>query len=503
MIPRIQSGTSFAGAGLYYLHDKRLEGELERLTTERVAWTHAINTLESEPEAVIREMQHTVMNQQSLRYLSGNRTDGRPTERTVLTVSLAWHPEQQPTPEHMRETAESFLKHMRFAEHQVLMVGHNDTKHSHVHLIINRIHPETGMTIDDKWYKHRAQKWALAYEREHGHIYCLKREARYDREQGSTARHTSYREWQTYQEFTKDRAIDPEFQEEMRAGEWDALRSGQKDERIGFWKETGQMRKQLWSALREDVRFEFAEEWKAYAKVKEERRHAAGLYDREARRGIRELRKQGGTRRTTVEITKGPDGRTYRKRRSVESKGIEQIKERRKAYHARQREELWKMRSDIFTRQKERLGTLADIAFARLSADRAEEYQSVLAGHRAERRELSQDQRAGQRRHDALKRDHPNAALTREQIASYTSEARKIARREVDQQKFRRDLAAAERARQPAPDPRAAKAEVNDRAQEKKDKDQAQEGKRKADVQWYLDKRAAARARERDGGRDR
>jgi hypothetical protein len=53
MIPRIQTGTSFAGAGLYYLHDKKREGERERLTDERVAWTYAINTMEEEPEAVL------------------------------------------------------------------------------------------------------------------------------------------------------------------------------------------------------------------------------------------------------------------------------------------------------------------------------------------------------------------------------------------------------------------------------------------------------------------
>jgi hypothetical protein len=507
VIPRIQTGTSFKDAGLYYLHDKRLEGELERLTTERVAWTHARNTLESEPEAVIREMQHTAMSQQSLKYLSGNRTDGRPTERTVMTVSLAWHPEQQPTRKHMLETAESFLAGMRFHEHQVLMVGHDDTKHPHIHLIINRIHPDTGLTIDDKWYKTRAQKWALGYEREHGHIYCHAREARYDRDRGSNAGHTSYREWQTYQEFTKDKAVDPEFQQAMRAGEWDALRSGQRDDRLGFWKETGQMRKQVWSALRDDVRFEFAGEWKAYAQAKEESDRKAGLYDREARRAIRELRKQGGTKRTTVELVKGPDGRSYRKRRSIESDGIEQIKARRKAYHERQRAELWEMRSAISERQKECLGSLADIAFARLSADRAEQYQDVLAAHRGERRELGKDQRSGERRRDVLQRgDHGSSgALTPEQIASYTAEARKLAAREPDQQKFRRALSAADRAGDAGRDPRdqQLRPEAHQRSKEKKDKDQTQEAKRQSDVGWYLAKRAHDRARDRGGGRDR
>jgi hypothetical protein len=506
MIPRIQSGTSFEGAGLYYLHDKRLEGELERLTDERVAWTDTLNTLEAMPEAALREMQHTARNQQLLRHLSGNRTDGRPTELTVLTVSLAWHPEQKPTPDHMRETAASFLKHMRWDEHQVLMVAHDDTKHPHVHLIINRIHPETGMTIDDKWYKTRSQKWALAYEREHGHIYCLKREARHDRALGASANHTSYREWQTFQEFTKDKAIDPEFQQAMQAGEWDALKGNQRDERIAFWKETGRMRDQLRTALREDVRAEFAPQWMGYARDKAERDDKLKLYDREARRAIRELRKQRSEgrilREKEISVEKGPDGRTYIKRRSVESKAIEQIKERRKAYHKRHREELWQMRSEIITRQKERLGTLADIALARLSADRADQYQTVLALHRGERRQLGKDQRDGKRRHDTMISGAAAGGLTPEQIAGYARQAREIVPREAEQQKFRRDLAAADRARKEGQDLRPGR-EATDRNREKKEKDQRQEGKRKADVEWYLAKRAADRARERDGGRDR
>lgn len=34
-----KTGTSFKGASLYYLHDKRMEGEQQRMTSERVDWT--------------------------------------------------------------------------------------------------------------------------------------------------------------------------------------------------------------------------------------------------------------------------------------------------------------------------------------------------------------------------------------------------------------------------------------------------------------------------------
>ena len=49
MIPRIQTGNSFKGAALYYLHDKRLEGEEERMTVSASPGP-ALNTLEDDPE---------------------------------------------------------------------------------------------------------------------------------------------------------------------------------------------------------------------------------------------------------------------------------------------------------------------------------------------------------------------------------------------------------------------------------------------------------------------
>ena len=118
-------------------------------------------------------------------------------------------------------------------------------------------------------------------------------------------------------------------------------------------------KKQLRAGFREEVRGEFADRWSEYAKVRATRDQEAKLYDREARRGIRELRRAGNTRKVVTEMVKGTDGRTYRKRRGVESPGIERIKERQKAYHARQREELYQLRAAIAAQQKERLEQLS------------------------------------------------------------------------------------------------------------------------------------------------
>jgi relaxase-like protein len=407
MIPRIKTGTSFKGAGLYYLHDKRLAGENERLTKERVAWTHAVNTLEEEPGAVLAEMRQTAFNQPVLKQLAGKRLDGRPTEKTVMTVSLAWSPEEKPSRDDMIAAGLSFLQHMGWQEHQALFVAHRDTQHPHVHLVVNRVHPETGMTLDDAWSKTRAQRWALAYEREHGRVFCRAREARYGRGQAIETENMNYREWRQWQELARESALDPEYRHALESGEWQVLKQVQKQDRIGFWKETGQMRKDLRATVRKEVRDEFAPEWQAYAQTKEQRMEEAALYDKEARRAIR----------------------TYRE----DAVAVGQIRERQDAYHTRLREGLFEMRADIASRQKTRVEELAEPALQKLKGERAIEFKELLARQKSERDALKEDQQSGTRRHDVLARygvdQGRQPELSRERERDFIKHARSATRR--------------------------------------------------------------------------
>jgi hypothetical protein len=516
MIPRIQTGTSFKGVGLYYLHDKKRDGEQERLTSGRLAWTYALNTLEDDPEAVLAEMRQTAFDQTLLKQLSGNRVDGRPTERTVMTVALAWSPEQHPDQKEMIEAGKSFLKHMGWDQHQALLLGHNDTKHPHFHMIINRVHPETGMTLDDNWSKTRSQKWALAYEREHGHIYCEAREAKYTRDERTHASHMNYREWKAWKEINKENAFDPEHREVLEAGEWTVLKQGQQRERTAFWKQTGQMRQDLRGALRESVREEFAGDWYAYSVKKAERMEKVQAYDKEARRTIRTLRKQRVGQRHVrdklegITVVRSADGTTHIKQRGIESAGIEQIKERQKAFHAAEREELWKLRSDISKRQIERLEELVGPALEKLSADRSEAYKDVLARHRAERATLRDDQETGTRRQDLLGglssgKDSGATPLTAEQTKAYIEAARNTTARQSEFATTRPEVTDTGRGRSATkreePAASSSKKEATERSSEERDKGQKeQSARRQAEVENLLAKRAHDRARDRGGG---
>jgi hypothetical protein len=181
MIIRITSnGGSFRGAGAYYLHDKSDDASLDKAlkpqTAERVWFSETRNCMNNDPFRALDEMWGVAEDQAYLKMQAGVKRGGRVCEDAVKTMSLSWHKDDAPSPEHMIEAADAFLKQMKWDEHQAVLVGHNDTDHRHIHIILNRVNPNTGRTLDDFREQKRAQSWALDYEREHGQVRCEKRE---------------------------------------------------------------------------------------------------------------------------------------------------------------------------------------------------------------------------------------------------------------------------------------------------------------------------------------
>lgn len=177
-------GQSFKGAALYYLHDKRLAGETERLTGDRVAWTHTINLATDDPERAWRMMAHTAMAQSNLKMAAGIKATGRKLEKPVMAYSLAWHPDETSTKDEMMGAAIETLKILGLADHQTIIVCHNDTPHPHVHILVNRVHPETGIAAKLGNSKLKLSNWALDYETRRGRIYCEERVENHARRQG-------------------------------------------------------------------------------------------------------------------------------------------------------------------------------------------------------------------------------------------------------------------------------------------------------------------------------
>ncbi|MBU2582996.1 MAG: relaxase/mobilization nuclease domain-containing protein [Alphaproteobacteria bacterium] len=54
----------------------------------------------------------------------------------------AWNPDEDPLPARMQELARRTLELAELADHQAVVVGHGDTAHRHLHMLINRVHPQ-------------------------------------------------------------------------------------------------------------------------------------------------------------------------------------------------------------------------------------------------------------------------------------------------------------------------------------------------------------------------
>lgn len=293
MIVRIEkSGGSFRGAGLYYLHDKAADSSVDRVlkpkTDERVWFTDTRNCVESNPERALDEMWRTAEDQNVLKRAAGVRTSGRTCDDPVKTISLSWHPDHRVTPEHMIESADAFLKHMGWHEHQVVYVAHRDTKHPHIHIILNRVHPETGRTVDDYREQKRAKTWRLGYEREHEQWRDKQRDtkrpqqqeaARHDHRSETPERGAAIQPKQPANDHLPHNVImmsrphEREFQAyEVLRAEHDAidqkadLKIEQREERQLFFKDGAELFKATRHAVYDEVRKEYRAEWAALYK---------------------------------------------------------------------------------------------------------------------------------------------------------------------------------------------------------------------------------------------
>src|SRR5690606_14584799 len=68
----------------------------------------------------------------------------------------------------MVRVADRLLAELGLQEHQVLIVAHGDTRHRHVHLMVNRVHPDTLRAWDDRHDYARIERSLRVQERELG-----------------------------------------------------------------------------------------------------------------------------------------------------------------------------------------------------------------------------------------------------------------------------------------------------------------------------------------------
>lgn len=259
MVPNVaKTGTSFKGAALYYLHDKREAWESERMTADRVAWTQTRNLATENPDLAWRIMAATAMDQDRLKAEAGVKNTGRKSANSVYAYSLAWHPDELKTlsKAEMLRAADESIRVLSAEGHQALIICHRDEPHPHVHIILNRVDPETGRMLGTSNDRVKLSQWSEAYERERGKIWCEQRvENNARRAKGDFVRAASPTPRAMEAEFSQARSADPAAATRMRdeakakAAKLSADGKAMHDRHRGEWDQLSQRYK----ARKEDI----------------------------------------------------------------------------------------------------------------------------------------------------------------------------------------------------------------------------------------------------------
>ncbi|MDE2870247.1 MAG: relaxase/mobilization nuclease domain-containing protein [Gemmatimonadota bacterium] len=176
MIPKINGlGRSFAGVAAYCLHDAPEPDDRRPRTSERVGWADTRNLATFRPERAARLMAATARAAPDLKRLAGGSPGGRKLAKPVLHYSLSWARDETPGKGEMSRAVDESLEALGLEGHEALIVAHEDTRHPHVHVIANRVDPETGKAAKLDNSKLRLSRWAEGYEREQGRIRCAER----------------------------------------------------------------------------------------------------------------------------------------------------------------------------------------------------------------------------------------------------------------------------------------------------------------------------------------
>ena len=131
MIAMSSSARNF-GALAQYLAKGRSGDE-----PERVAWSTSRNLPTDDPELAGKIMRATAA--QNVRV-----------KQPVYHLALSFDPADQVDRIAMERVADRVIAALKLQGHQILIVSHRDRGHPHMHLLVNRVHPETGL-VWNRW----------------------------------------------------------------------------------------------------------------------------------------------------------------------------------------------------------------------------------------------------------------------------------------------------------------------------------------------------------------
>ena len=256
-------GSSFAGAVGYITHD------VGKSSAERVVFTDVLNMRTDDPAKAAKVMAWTALHAAQLKEAAGLKATGRKTTSPVYHFSLNWEPGEQVSHTDMLAAAKSSLAALGYENHEAVLAVHRDKPHQHIHVVVNRIHPETGKTHNPNNDYEALQRWAYQYEKDRGRVVCLERAIKYEKDQALKAEYTKRLaaeldagkkrdskprpQWEAEQDAThpkseRYRALKAKFAERVKAlakrgrelaarkaTEWESLEFRHAEEKAALW----------------------------------------------------------------------------------------------------------------------------------------------------------------------------------------------------------------------------------------------------------------------------
>ena len=130
-VPR--PGKDFGGAARYLIHGSHGA----KPNPHRVLWTQTRHLMTDDPMSAAKIMTATAA-------LSAR------VERPVYHLIVSWASTERPARNAIEQVIATTLADIGLDQHQVLAIAHGDTANRHVHLLVNRVHPDTGVAWSTK-----------------------------------------------------------------------------------------------------------------------------------------------------------------------------------------------------------------------------------------------------------------------------------------------------------------------------------------------------------------
>ena len=148
--------------------EREREKKAAKQGAKRVLWTETRNLATNDVMRGSRIMEATARDAPVLKKLAGVKATGRKLKKPVVHYSLSWAKDERPERREMQAAVDGSLKALSLQDRQALVVAHGDTAHPHVHVIVNRVNPETGKAANMGRDRIKLSKWARRLRAEAG-----------------------------------------------------------------------------------------------------------------------------------------------------------------------------------------------------------------------------------------------------------------------------------------------------------------------------------------------